>query len=637
MMMEGFLKAKSFVFHLFSRCVTSESMKLYLSGRREEKEKKMFSLFTSPPQCKRQNRRLPSSFLLFFLVALPFAVDSLILTIHLIPSSSGQEEPETNENSDTSSLSPFSSSSTSSFLPAVYSPPSSLSFPAGLSSSSLFSSCFSQLSHPSELHDGDDKNQTSFSSAFHRQTPHDERKEDRCDRKQKKPDPRKTSSCLSPQVTKLKDSERERKLSRTSGGSRSGSETVASSSHTYEITGMDTKDLPRKDGLFQKEEGRDDGQHTRPIDGEKYKQQFPKKDSLKRDSLERDPFRAMKNGEWNGLSDIKVSEKELGQAQRSLLERTMLCSDLDESPEMCESHPRCTYRWRISSAAGGRGEKHEDDETKRKKKYDDSGEESHLTPQEKRKISSPGVCVLDGEFLKQQVQDGCMMIPKGTILAIARDLHREGLMPMGSSVISHLRTRGDPTLLCRAITHSYFSNPDVQLHHLLSNEEKENELSSDLFSSTRYKSSEEGRVNSAHPSVKGERSVGRDRKDHKEDDNERERRKKEQEAPASPFFAENAKKFIFSTGSKTGEGETHGGQRKKQNTREEKKEASVSSARQPSEQETGREGERGGREEEEEKVMMMMMERLFKKQLKKLSEKPWKRLHPWEKLIRILH
>lgn len=212
-------------------------------------------------------------------------------------------------------------------------------------------------------------------------------------------------------------------------------------------------------------------------------------------------------------------------------------------------------------------------------------------------------------------------------------------MRMGSSVISHLRTRGDPTLLCRAITHSYFSNPGVQLHHLLSNEEKVDEVSPDLFTSARDNSSEEARVNSAYPSVKGEGSMGRNGKDYKEDDNESEKRKERHEASASPFSDKKAKNFTSSRGSKTGGGEIHGGQRKKQSTREEKKEESVSSARQqPSEQESGREGERGGgREEEEEEKVMMVMERLLKKQLKKLSEKPWKRLHRWEKLIRILH
>lgn len=190
----------------------------------------------------------------------------------------------------------------------------------------------------------------------------------------------------------------------------------------HEITGMDTKDLSREDtrGIFQNEEGRDDGQQARPMDGEKYQQRPSKRDS----SEGKDPFRAMKSGERNGISNIEVSEEELGQAQRSLLGRTMLCSDLDESPEMCESHPRCTYRWRISSPLGVGDDKQQGGELKGKKKHDDNGEESHLTPQEKRKISSPGVCVLDGEFLKQQVHDGCMMIPKGTILAIARDLHR---------------------------------------------------------------------------------------------------------------------------------------------------------------------------------------------------------------------
>nr|CEL64273.1 TPA: hypothetical protein BN1204_001765 [Neospora caninum Liverpool] len=77
-----------------------------------------------------------------------------------------------------------------------------------------------------------------------------------------------------------------------------------------------------------------------------------------------------------------------------------------------------------------------------------------------------GRCILDVEFMKQQVKEDCMMLPRGTLLGIARDLQKADFLRMGASLINHLRSRSDASMLCRAVTHAYFSVPIVQLNAL---------------------------------------------------------------------------------------------------------------------------------------------------------------------------
>nr|CEL71541.1 TPA: hypothetical protein BN1205_012940 [Toxoplasma gondii VEG] len=95
-----------------------------------------------------------------------------------------------------------------------------------------------------------------------------------------------------------------------------------------------------------------------------------------------------------------------------------------------------------------------------------TGEEDRLVIGLRESNRKRGRCILDTEFMKQQVKEDCMMLPRGTLFAIARDMHRADFLRTGASLLSHLRSRGDASLLCRAVTHAYFSAPIVQLHAL---------------------------------------------------------------------------------------------------------------------------------------------------------------------------
>ncbi|PFH31650.1 hypothetical protein BESB_026240 [Besnoitia besnoiti] len=129
-------------------------------------------------------------------------------------------------------------------------------------------------------------------------------------------------------------------------------------------------------------------------------------------------------------------EEEPGEGEEEpdalLAERVVLCDDLTEARDACDAHPRCMY----IAAADVEGE------------------------------AQKGACILDLEVMKQQVKDDCMMLPRGTLLGMARDLQKAELLRMGPSLVSFLRTRGDTSLLCRAVTRAYFSVPYIQLHAL---------------------------------------------------------------------------------------------------------------------------------------------------------------------------
>uniref|UniRef100_A0A0G4HJA1 Uncharacterized protein n=1 Tax=Chromera velia CCMP2878 TaxID=1169474 RepID=A0A0G4HJA1_9ALVE len=107
-----------------------------------------------------------------------------------------------------------------------------------------------------------------------------------------------------------------------------------------------------------------------------------------------------------------LDEEESGLSSTELLKRRVqLCMDFDESQAECEAMTKCAFDMER--------------------------------------------CVISPEFMKSMAESHCQTESRASILALARDLHREEMMDL--SAISFLRTKTDINALCHAVTHAFFS------------------------------------------------------------------------------------------------------------------------------------------------------------------------------------